>query len=458
MHRLRNAITVLSFGLIGLLGTLPAAAEVAETTINIPSGKTFFDFDCGPRKIKPPSSPAPTPPKVDVLVPTKAQLGNLARYVETSPPKLNRKLIAGFDLRDEDGRPRPRRIAFWGDSHIAAGPMMNQLFEAIKRSGTTVGTYFLPPTMGRSNIRLPTLHNYCIGDDWTTELAWKAGGVGEFGPALANRVAEAGTDNRLWLDLRDPDAKPQIAAIRVAYHPTPGGTVLGISVNDGPEKAVRLASGRSGTGILTITSDALIYTLKMRTTAGTFILQGFMLDYDRPPLVTLDVFGLPGSPATGWANTRPDHLIESLGGASYDAVVLEYGTNEGNAPNYNATNYRASLTRTLENMRAAFPNASCIMVGPPDRGVLINAVTRSRPDFLKFARIHREIATIQAELAAAYRCATWDWQAYMGGPGGNYGWAYASPMMMGKDLTHLAPDGYRRTGAALAASIGWGKK
>jgi hypothetical protein len=43
----------------------------------------------------------------------------------------------------------------------------------------------------------------------------------------------------------------------------------------------------------------------------------------------------------------------------------------------------------------------------------------------------------------------------MGGPGGSYGWAYAIPQLAGNDLTHLTPAGYRRSGLALARSLGW---
>ena len=44
---------------------------------------------------------------------------------------------------------------------------------------------------------------------------------------------------------------------------------------------------------------------------------------------------------------------------------------------------------------------------------------RSRPDYLKFARIHREITVAQTRIGAHFGCAVWDWQAYMGGPGGS---------------------------------------
>lgn len=449
--RLGALVGVLAFG---LAVALPAQAKTYDDTVTLTSGRLLYDFECGKGPKKPPTPAAPSAPALPTQVPTKSEVGKLARLVNTNPPPLDDSFTAGFKLTDGKGRLRPRRFAFWGDSHIAAGPMMNQLFEAIRNNGATVGTRFLPPTMGRSNIRLPTLHDYCIGDSWTTTLAWKAGGGVEVGPALANRIVTAAPDAYVWLDFRTAELKPQIRDVRLVYQPTAQGTTLEVSANDGPAKRVVLGAGNGGNGFLTLRSDELIYTLKIQVVAGTFSMQGFLLDYAKPPLMTLDVFGLPGGTADGWANADPRHIAEGLSGDTYDAIVLEYGTNEGNGPNYNPDRYRTSLSVTLANMRAAFPKASCILVGPPDRGTMISR-TGGGNDILKYARIHKQIAAIQAELAPAYRCAVWNWQSYMGGAGGVYGWLYNNPALMGKDLTHLSMDGYRRTGRALATSLGW---
>jgi lysophospholipase L1-like esterase len=76
-------------------------------------------------------------------------------------------------------------------------------------------------------------------------------------------------------------------------------------------------------------------------------------------------------------------------------------------------------------------------------------------DYLKFSKIHAQIAAAQAEVGAHFGCLPWDWQAYMGGEGGSYGWAHHMPVLMGADLTHITMDGYKRSGTALAVSLGW---
>ncbi|MBW8880500.1 MAG: hypothetical protein JF615_03470, partial [Asticcacaulis sp.] len=138
----------------------------------------------------------------------------------------------------------------------------------------------------------------------------------------------------------------------------------------------------------------------------------------------------------------------------YDAVILEYGTNEGNETPFNADTYAATLTQALTHVRAVFPQASCLLVGPPDRG-LFRLHAGEQPDLLSYARIHQQIAIVQAQVGARFACAAWNWQDVMGGPGGSYGWALHAPPLMGPDGTHLTAEGYRQTGKALAHSLGW---
>jgi lysophospholipase L1-like esterase len=403
--------------------------------------------------------PAPPVPHVNGLttenteIPGAADVGDMARPVELYPPVLDLDNLAAFKLTGEDGKPRARRFAVWGDSHVAAGPMMGQLVAAIRARGETVATRFLPPTMGRANVRLPALHSYCIGPGWSTELAFKDPGPMATGPALATRVASAGPDSYLWLDLRTAQMQPQMKQVTLVYRASASDAQIGVSVDDGAERIVTLAAGSTRQAIA---ADAALSTVKIRLASGSLALEGIVLCYIEPPLVSFDVFGLPSSTIRGWGNVDPDAMATALGGERYDGVILEYGTNDGAVEPFDAGAFQNSLIAALSNMRRVFPDADCVLIGPPDRGVLLPKVRGTkRPDFLKFARIHARIADIEAQVGAKFGCVPWDWQAYMGGAGGSYGWAHHNPVLMGADLTHMTLDGYKRTGAALAQSLGW---
>ncbi len=416
------------------------------------SGPSVGDLACPHAPPPKPHGPHIPEPLGGTDMPATDLLGTMAHPVIREQPIIDSAKIPEFALRDGSAF-RPRRIAVWGDSHAAAGPFMPTVQDIIRANGVSIGSHFLPPTMGRANVRLPTLHAYCIGHGWSSDIAFLSPAVVQTGPALMNRVAQAGPESYLWLDLRSAEREATVRQIQIVYR-APQGAELDVSVNDGPQQRIQLKPS-SDSATLMIRGDALISTIKLDVAQGSVVLHGFLLDYDQPPLVTFDVFGLPSSTARGWANADPAYLARALSGTDYDAVILEYGTNEGNDLRFDPRVYASDLAAALTNMRSVFPHASCVLVGPPDRGVLMRRQGGSL-DLLTFSRIHQQITATQAEVGARFGCALWNWQDLMGGPGGSYGWAHHVPPLAGADLTHLTGAGYKRSGEALARSLGWG--
>ena len=391
------------------------------------------------------------PSPVDEGQPPPLQvLGPLAKPVVREQPAIDISALPGLALA-ESSASHPRRVAVWGDSHVAAGAFIPTLIQRLQAHGLYVGTGFLPPSMGRANVRLRGLRAYCVGPGWSSELAYTAKGRLQVGAGLINRVAEGGPASYLWLDLRAADLQPSVRRVRLVLR-TPEGATVNVSVNDGPEQTARLLPGTASQTLI-IEGDARMATLKLLVRSGRIVLHGFVLDAAAAPQVTVDVFGTPSSTVQGWANLDPVYLAHSLQGESYDAVVLEYGTNEGSDPAFDRDRYAVLLSTALENMRRVFPRAACLLVGPPDRGVLWR--DGETPDILAYARIMDGIELVQAQVGARFGCAHWNWQALMGGAGGSYGWARNTPPLMGRDLTHLTAAGYRLTGEALARSLGF---
>ena len=381
-------------------------------------------------------------------MPSDAELGPLVRTTIRDQPVFDLHAIAGFAV----GNYAPKRIAFWGDSHIAGGPFMPTLIAALREKGLSVAPRFLPPTMGRANVVLPGLRSYCIGSAWTSDIAYTSPTPLDIGPALVDREAEAGSESYLWLDLRNASRQADVKQVQVVYA-APAGATVEYAIDDGGSHTAALTSaGDSQT--LTVHGDRPISTLKLRVSQGRLVLHGFVLDHAQPSAVTFDVFGLPSATVKGWANANPEVITRALHGVTYDGVALEYGTNEGADADFDVDKYATLLSKALTHMRQVFPSASCVLVGPPDRGVLRPSRGRQLP-LLTYSRIHQQIENTQREVGRRFNCAEWSWQGLMGGPGGSYGWAHAQPSLMGRDLIHLSPAGYRRTGRALAQSLGW---
>ncbi|PXV61489.1 Lysophospholipase L1 [Dyella jiangningensis] len=404
----------------------------------------------------PPAPPKPSPNRPAARVnmsgtqmPSDAELGPLARTVIRPQPLLDAQALAGFAPGSSE---QARRIAIWGDSHIAGGPFASTLIQALRDKGLNVEPRLLPPTMGRANVILPGLRAYCIGSSWTTDIAYTSPTPLDIGPGLANRVVDAGPDSYVWLDVRNAARQADVRQLQVIYS-APAGASIDYVIDDGVQRTVNLPATNTSQA-LALGTTGTMSTIKLRVSRGKLVLQGFILDRPQMPDVSFDVFGLPSATVKGWANANPESLAQSLHGVSYDGVLLEFGTNEGADPDFDAEKYATMLERALGNLRQVFPKASCVLVGPPDRGVLRQGKGGSLP-LLTYSRVHQRIEQVQRDVGSRYGCVAWSWQDLMGGPGGSYGWAHAQPSLMGHDLIHLSPDGYRLTGRSLAHSLGW---
>jgi lysophospholipase L1-like esterase len=346
----------------------------------------------------------------------------------------------------------PRRIALWGDSHVAGGALAATLMQNLRDKGYSVGAHLLPPTMGRANVTLSGLRAYCIGSDWTTQLAYTSASPTDTGPALATRSVEAGRSSHLWLDLRNAAQEPDVNEVQLIYRSAAGAS-LSYVIDNGKPSIVRLAATATSS-VVTFGAHGLMSTVKLNVSRGKLTLLGVVLGRKREPDITLDVFGIPSATVRGWANVDPRSLRHALHGVRYDGVVLQYGTNEGADADFDPDKYSTLLDRALRNLRQVLPDASCVLVGPPDRGVLKNQ-RGVQPPLLIFASVHQRIEQIQQRVGSRFRCEAWNWQDLMGGPGGSYGWERAHPSLMGRDLTHLSPGGYQLTARSLARSLGW---
>ena len=388
-----------------------------------------------------PSGPADRIPNADDLEAGAIELP----ATRTGPvSRLPEDLVRAFKLPEGSGD--PLRVAFWGDSHIAAGFITDELTKYLEAAGHAVETRVIPAVVGRPGVRLP-IKKTCKGGDWTLQPAYSAPAAMIVGPSLANlRSGKSG--DYLWLDFRYR-ADRHVRRLQIHSLPVKTKSAIGIRVDDGPERRIE-----PKTSALDLRFSSSVSTLKLRVLQGEFVLQHFTIEYAEPSPIVLDVFGLPSATIKGWANADVAHLRHNV--LPYDAIVLEYGTNEGAVERFNPPAYAAMLAASLQNVRQVLPNASCVLIGPTDRGIRLPARNKGgRLDLMYYPRVHQQIARIQGEVGANFGCALWDWQRFMGGPGSIYLWASEKPPLAAADLIHLTLSGYRRTASALAQSFGW---
>jgi len=440
-----------------LLAIAQFSADAAAQVVDAPAGPSPGELQCphhrhsGASRHKHYHEEAFEPPSSEELAELPVQ--------DEAPPQ--QVTLNGVVQRDAS---RPFSIALWGDSHVAANYFSEEMARALGVAQGRARPTFIPPTMDRSGVRLP-IRKHCQSDGWDLEYAYVSRQTNvTFAKGLVNLKTSV-PGSYLWVDFRVQPLVPDLRAVDVLFAPPAQGekTAVGITVDDGAEQLVELEQG--GGGLIHIHAQAVMSTLKLRLIEGSLVLQGFIPDYLEKPALNFDTFGIPGATAHGWKAVDAEYLRKRGGGTDYNLVILEYGTNEGNNRGFDPDKYAADLRATLQNLRHAYPESPCVLIGPTDRGVLVKRSRRKKnrrappppANILKYSRIHQRIGNIQNTIAQEFSCSFWSWQDAMGGPGAAYRWLHRSPPLMARDLIHLTIPGYQLSARKFVSDIGLSK-
>jgi lysophospholipase L1-like esterase len=161
--------------------------------------------------------------------------------------------------------------------------------------------------------------------------------------------------------------------------------------------------------------------------------------------ITYEAAGINGAEASlflRWNQTLQQPLLSAVNPA---LVVLAYGTNEASDSNWTEESYAAMFQRIVERIRAIAPNASILVIGPPDR-----ALRAGRRAWRPFGGVDRIVAA-QRSVCRKMNCAYWDQRSRMGGLGSMRDWvsvSWAQP-----DHTHFTGEGYTELAGALFSDI-----
>jgi lysophospholipase L1-like esterase len=142
-----------------------------------------------------------------------------------------------------------------------------------------------------------------------------------------------------------------------------------------------------------------------------------------------------------WTLAMPDELFQAqVQAEAPDLIILAFGTNEANAPDFSVEAYSRELAQILGRFRKAAPRAGLLLVGPPD-----GHLHRGSPATLA------GVIAVQKAAAATAGGQFVDQQKAMGGPGAIDAWlerGWARP-----DLVHLTPQGYQHLAPALLTAL-----
>ena len=334
------------------------------------------------------------------------------------------------------------RIAFYGASHTAADLWTGELRRRLQQRYGDGGHGFALPTRFNPGYR----HQDLVVEaskGWQVLRHRRDDGaaVGSYG--LAGMVMLS-ADPTEWAEVRTTLENPlgrRFDRLQVWVAPQPSGGHWHVDI-DGERHLLEGAQGRAALRKWQL-SDAG-HVLRLQPVGdGPVGLFGVVVERSAGGVV-LDQLGIPGMRAEVHLHWQEQEWAEQLARRAPDLVVLAYGTNDVSHPQ-TAAEYTAEWRRVLKRVRAAAPQAACVLVGPTDR-----LAKDERGRWQAIARTS-EVIAIQKQVAAQAGCGHWDAVAVMGGQGSIEKWRRAG--MAAPDRVHLNRAGYTRFAELFDAAL-----
>jgi lysophospholipase L1-like esterase len=325
---------------------------------------------------------------------------------------------------------KPVHVLQFGDSHTAADDWVNAMRIAAQSIYGNGGPGFI-------HAGHPYLGYRRFDASGSNSTGWKTDG---------NKSHQADPDQGLAhisISTSLPNQTVRLAAsgetLGLFYMTQPGGGQFELTIDD--EKTVvstDASATEPGPGYFSQQLAPGQHEILLRTLNFAPVrLFGWTLDNSTG--ITFETLGINGALANKILDSGESIWAAEVAERAPALVILAYGTNEANSGLWTPDQYRSDLKEIITRIRRAAPNASILMVGPPDSG-------RTRP----LAHLS-EVIDVQREIAKQQNVAFWDWRMHMGGPRAVTQWVLAG---LGQgDYIHLTGEGYRRIGNLLFTQL-----
>lgn len=195
--------------------------------------------------------------------------------------------------------------------------------------------------------------------------------------------------------------------------------VFSFSVEDGARKMVLRAAGGGDVRLFGVALE--------RNVPGVDPPQGL-------PGIAYDALGANGAQSLLWEPMDDGHWKDQMALRKPALVILQFGTNESEAPVFGEKSYEKTVAHVLEKVIAAAEGASVMLAAPLDRA-------ENQGGALRTKKIIPKIVASQRKVALAHGCAFWNTYEAMGGEGSMAKWVRAKPQLASGDLTHPTPAG-----------------
>lgn len=368
----------------------------------------------------------------------------------------------------------PVTIIQLGDSHTAGDKftgrlraLFQQRYGAAGRGEMGAGAPF--------GFFEPTLVAVVQTEGWRVESSRSSAARGPFS---ISGYTVVGSDPADSMVLQSTESEG-FDVVEVGAFSHPGGGSVEISV-DGRQIGVMRTDGRQ-VELLRFRQEVLRGSrqLVLRPVGDGEVWLSSWDTYRNTRGIVLESHGIVGATVNVSNRWNRDAYLAELYAADPAMVIVAYGTNEGFNDDLDPNEYRSQFAAQIQQIESAAPNASIVIVGPPDAARLPESCRRDDVESITFpcgplaqservsysqqfgaraqgaaCRWHQPpnldlVRIVQAQVADQRGHYFWDWSRAMGGACAIHQWALREPPLARRDHVHLTDEGYRLSAEAL---------
>ena len=399
-------------------------AAVAALDAPPPNGPDAASSLADSVAVGPDSVAGPSPDSTRARQPTVANLGGLDSFLAA--------------LHQTKATGSPTRIAYFGDSMIEGDLVTGDLRNSLQTEFGGTGVGFVPINSVTADFRATIRQSY--SPDWheynlVSNKVPAACPLGISGHAflpreLPDRANSGVVPDTSWVQFQ---ASRQFAPLRrfteARLFYGPGASQDEVLVTTDGHRVPHALPGKLAVNELVLKPGTPARAMRLAFAAhGPRPVYG--VSFESPQGVTLDNFSFRGN--SGMSLTRiPAAQLVAFGNVlDYRLIILHYGVNVASAKVKSYSFYERAMTRVVDRMQRAFPNASILIIGMSDKSSRIDG------EFVTDPSVPRLLAA-QQRLASRNHAAFWNLFEAMGGENSMVSWVEDKPALANHDYTHV---------------------
>ena len=453
-------LVLLTVGLLGLLSLLKPGLTVGGVELR-PVRLLADILRKDPTAVArlnapPPNAPPTVAPADTVAAATAPDSTEVAAEADTKTQAPTVPNLGGLDsflaaLRQAKADGSQVRIAYFGDSMIEGDLITGDLRNSLQTEFGGTGVGYVPINSITANSRGTIRQTF--SEDWKEynlitakpPTAYPLGISGHvFLPhTLPQADSTAGSISRAsWVEFQGGGPWARVRRFEQAQlFYGPGATSDEVFVTTNGHEVPHALSGRAAVNAMLLKPGTPAKSMRMDFAVHR-ARPVYGVSFESPRGVVLDNFSFRGN--SGLSLTKiPFAELAAFGKVlDYRLIILHYGVNVASASYASYKWYERGMTRVVDRMQRAFPNASILIVGMSDKSSRIDG------EFVTDPSVPRLLAA-QRSLAERNHAAFWNLYEAMGGENSMVSWVEESPALANKDYTHVNSRGAHKIAGLL---------